>query len=172
MATLTVRDATLADAGAIAAVHVASWQAAYRHSVPLDVLDTMAAADRIPAWEVRLTAAPSRAAHVLVAEIGGAVVGLAGTQLCDGEEPDVGELLQLYLHPDAFGTGAAQQLHDIALDRFRADDCTVAQLDVEVDNLRARRFYERNGWQPVPGSERDVEAWGISIHCIDHRLTL
>lgn len=171
MAGPTVRDATPDDAESIAAIHVASWQAAYRHSVPGDVLDAMTTADRLPGWRTRLGATPSRAAHVLVAEVGVAIVGLAGTQLHVGE-PDVGELLQLYLHPDAFGTGAAQALHDAVLERFRADGCTVAQLDVEVDNHRARRFYERNGWQPVPGSERDVEAWGVTLHCIDHRLPL
>ena len=167
-----MRDATPDDAKAVAGVHVASWQAAYRHALAPEVLDAMTAADRLPAWQWRLALPPSRAAHVLVAEADGVVVGLAGTQLHEGDEPDVGELLQLYLDPAAFGTGVAQALHDAVLERFRSDRCTVALLDVEVDNARARRFYERNGWQPVPGSERDVEAWGVAIRCIDHRLAL
>lgn len=172
MADPTVRDATPEDAASIAAVHVASWQAAYRHSVPTDVLDAMTAADRIPAWRLRLAMAPSRAAHVLVAELGGAIVGLAGTRLRAEANADAGELLQLYVHPDAFGTGAAQALHDAVLDRLRSDGCTIAQLDVEVDNQRARRFYQRNGWLPMPGSEHDIEVWGVSIRCLDYHLTL
>jgi ribosomal protein S18 acetylase RimI-like enzyme len=171
MAPITIRDATPDDAEVVAQVHVASWQSAYRHAVPVDVLDAMTAADRLPAWTWRLTMPRSRAFHLLVAEVDGEVVGFAGTQLHE-DEADVGELLQLYLHPDAFGTGVAQALHDAALDRFRADGVGVAQLDVEVDNRRARRFYERNGWRPIEGSERDVEVWGVSIRCIDHRLTL
>lgn len=171
MAELAVRDATPADAGAIAEVHVASWQAAYQGAVPATLLDAMTAADRLPAWQWRLATPASRGAHVLVAELNGAVVGFAGTQLHE-HEPDVAELLQLYLHPGAFGTGVAQALHDEVLDRFRSDGFREALLDVEVGNGRARRFYERNGWRPIEGTEKDVEAWGVAIHCIDHRLTL
>lgn len=171
MAEPAVRAATPADAEAIAEVHVASWQAAYRQAVPLAVLDAMTAADRLPAWQWRLAAPPSRGAHVLVAEANGAVVGFAGTQVHE-HDSDVGELLQLYLHPGAFGTGVAQALHDEVLERFRSEGLREAVLDVEVDNRRARRFYERNGWRPIEGSEKDVEAWGVAIHCIDHRLIL
>ncbi|GGT26686.1 GNAT family N-acetyltransferase [Nonomuraea spiralis] len=48
---MRIRQATSADAGAIAEVHVRSWQAAYRGLVPQDHLDGMNAAARRPAWE-------------------------------------------------------------------------------------------------------------------------
>jgi ribosomal protein S18 acetylase RimI-like enzyme len=36
----------------------------------------------------------------------------------------------------------------VALERIAASGCASAELDVMVDNARARRFYERRGWVP------------------------
>ena len=47
----------------------------------------------------------------------------------------------------------AQQAQDAALDLFAQAGVDVAQLWVFTDNRRARRFYERLGWD-ASGSER------------------
>ena len=49
--------------------------------------------------------------------------------------------------PEHWGGGVAGRLHDEALGRIAAAACG-RQLDVMVDNARARRFYERRGWVP------------------------
>ena len=61
----------------------------------------------------------------------------------------------LYVRPEAWGTGVAAQLHDRAVEALRAAGAGTARLWVLEENLRARRFYERRGWQ-LDGTTRDV----------------
>jgi len=57
------------------------------------------------------------------------------------------ELHRLYVLPDAWGSGVAQRLHDEAVARWRERGDAEAFLWVLEKNRRARRFYERNGWE-------------------------
>jgi GNAT superfamily N-acetyltransferase len=74
----------------------------------------------------------------LVAELGGAAVGIAAIDAC--------WLHGLYVRPEAWGTGAAVALHDAALAAL--PDCPEVKLWVLEENRRARRFYEQRGWRP------------------------
>lgn len=58
-------------------------------------------------------------------------------------------LRQLYLDPAAKGTGLAQALMDWALAEARSRSVEALYLTVWVDNHRARRFYERQGFVEV-----------------------
>lgn len=57
------------------------------------------------------------------------------------------ELRQLYLYERAKGTGAAQALMKWALEQARARGAEEVWLSVYVDNNRAKRFYERYGFE-------------------------
>ena len=52
----------------------------------------------------------------------------------------------LYVVPELWGTGLADELHGRALDLVRALGSPFCKLWVLEDNMRARRFYERRGW--------------------------
>lgn len=58
-----------------------------------------------------------------------------------------GEIMRLYVHPRGWGSGAAKALLDAALDALRGAGCRQAWLSTEERNLRAIRFYEREGWR-------------------------
>lgn len=75
--------------------------------------------------------------HVLVAERDGAVVGFAAVH--------DDWLEQLYLEPEAIGTGVGRALLEAA-QALRPDGLS---LWVFTGNLRARRFYERAGFELV-----------------------
>jgi GNAT superfamily N-acetyltransferase len=55
-------------------------------------------------------------------------------------------LESLFVVPEAWGSGVGLLLHNAALEQVRSSDWLAAELDVMVDNARARRFYERQGW--------------------------
>lgn len=57
-------------------------------------------------------------------------------------------LESLFVVPEQWGTGLGGLLHDEALVQIRSSGWLAAELDVMVDNARARRFYEKHGWQP------------------------
>ena len=67
---VTVRPATVADAGAMGRLHVRASQAAYRGHMPDDYLDGLRAEDRAAGWERFLGRRRERGA-VLVAEQAG-----------------------------------------------------------------------------------------------------
>jgi GNAT superfamily N-acetyltransferase len=96
-------------------------------------------------WEARLASE----AEVLLAVDGAEPVGTVSTR------PP--RLEALFVVPERWGSGLAGQLHDAALARVRACGCAFAELDVMVDNARARRFYERLGWRP--DGRVDVTPW-------------
>jgi GNAT superfamily N-acetyltransferase len=80
--------------------------------------------------------------------------------LIDGEDRGFtvaghGRLERLYVRPAAWGAGVAQELHAAALDALREQGATSASLWCLVENRRARRFYERQGWR-LDGTERVV----------------
>lgn len=59
------------------------------------------------------------------------------------------ELRQFYLLASEQGTGLAQRLMQWAIDEARARSARELFLSVFVDNTRARRFYERIGFERV-----------------------
>jgi len=73
------------------------------------------------------------------------------------------ELRQFYLLTAAQGTGVAQRLMAWVIDAARARGADSLYLSVFVDNHRARRFYERHGFERIGeygfmvGNHRDTD---------------
>lgn len=146
---LAVRDAAAADADAICDVHVAAWRTAYRGIFPDAVLDA-ARFEREQRARWRAWKLPAES-EVEVLTDDGRVVGFAA--LGPEREPDDplgmrrGEVYAFYVHPDLWGSGAAEVLMTAAEQRLAARGFTQAVLWVLADHPRARAFYERCGWR-------------------------
>jgi ribosomal protein S18 acetylase RimI-like enzyme len=162
-----LRDATPADARAIATMLVASWRAAYRGLMPDEVLAGLSVAERERFWSDTLSALEPHAS-VVVATAAQAVVGFAAVGApfdpIDRADPTLGHLYALYLDPDSWGRGIGTQLHATALDRLRACGFTSAGLWVLDGNQRARRFYHRHGWTDTGRTQVDRGPDGIELH--------
>jgi RimJ/RimL family protein N-acetyltransferase len=145
---VAIRDATLADARAIAEVHVRSWQTAYRGELPDDYLDGLSIDERETQWKERL-ARPEVGVEALVAEDDGAVIGFAGFGPTRDEDAEAGtaEIYTLYLRPEWVGRGAGRDLFAASNERLEELGYTRATLWVLETNERSRRFYEAAGWQ-------------------------
>lgn len=90
--------------------------------------------------------------RVRVATQDGRIVGYCkiGPVTFPGDWPaSAMELHQLYILGEHHGAGLAVALMDWALDRMRALGATEVVLSVYVDNHRARRFYERYGFEEI-----------------------
>lgn len=153
----TVRDAHLADAGALAEIQVRSWRAAYRGLLPETVLAELSESAVRDVWDARLQHPPPRTATLVVTDAGD-VVGFSGFgPPLDGDPgPTDGHLYTLYLLPDRWGRGLGRLLHDAAIARMGALGFTAATLWVLDGNDRAIDFYRRAGWQPGDGTRTDV----------------
>ena len=149
------------DAAAIAAVHVCSWQGAYRGLVPDELLDQLSVAQRETVWRDALTA--ERPPAVLVATSDGVVVGFCaiGTPSRDADaDGQVAEIGAVYVDPDMWRRGVGRALLKIALADLRAADWHAVTLWVAAENQRARDFYAQFGLEP-DGAEMTDEHSGL-----------
>jgi putative acetyltransferase len=157
-----IREARPDEAEALAEIQRDACLAAFAHIFPPDLYP-------FPMDDVRerwITALADPETAVLVAEADGRAVGLAGfrAEWLDG----------LYVAPECWAGGVGLALHDRVLERLRERDSNRCHLWVLEDNERARRFYERHGWQengltrvvPFPPNPLDV---GYTID-LDSRL--
>lgn len=166
--TTIIRDARAGDAPGIADSQVAAWRVAYRGLVADEMLDSDEfQRARLDGW-TRATSGQIRpdddpVQRLIVPEIDGRIVGFAifgHERDADDRASDAerGELYGFYLHPDVWGSGAADLLMDECLQslghRFPS-----SVLWVLGGNSRARRFYERCGWSCGTGSELVTSTW-------------
>lgn len=174
---ITIRTAEVDDAGAMGAAHAVAWQTAYRGMIPdsyLDAIDPVAWGDR---WRGILTGeieAPGVEQPAnLVAETGADVVGFASVGRFRGapDDPTLGELWAMYVHPDQWGTGAGYALMKATTGLFGEQGFRRAHLWVLEQNDLARRFYERQGWVAEDGI-RVEEIGGGTVSEVRYRLEL
>ena len=176
-----IRQALVADAEAIGAVHVAAARAAYRGMMPDDYLDAQDAATRSERWRQALVAGGGRGVAVtpeaqvvlLVAEDDeGKIVGIAAVGPDRAEADSVlGELQMINVSPEAWGRGVAKLLLVGAEHELREMGFQEAVLWVLDSNARARRFYEREGWS-ADGVVKKEERPGFVLRQVRYRRRL
>ena len=147
--TVTYRVATAADAEVLAELgcpHVHSTRSGSLYQ-PSDL--EIFLQNHSPAnWEKELN---DPAFEVLVAERGGAMIGyakLGPPHLPFEPRGEAAELRQLYVVEEAKGQGIADELIRWVIDRARDKRADHLYLSVFTDNHRARRFYEKYGFEP------------------------
>lgn len=148
----TIRAAAAGDARAIAEVHVASWKGAYSDIIDLaSVPEQLDIDQRERAWARRIPLVGAEGYRTWVAESDCAVVGFSFTQPTEDDDLnplEIAELVALYLSPDGFGKGIGAALLDRSVAGMRNQGFLQATLWVLEENVRAIRFYRREGWRP------------------------
>src|ERR1700739_4320810 len=136
-----VRRAVAEDAESIAAVHIRSWQTAYRGQLPDRYLDHLGEEleRRTALWRAMILAPPTNKHEVWV---GGAHVdGFVALGPAREADPDVtGELYAIYVNPIRWGQGLGRTLFSLATKRLAELGFATAMLWVLESNVRARRF--------------------------------
>lgn len=160
---IRLRDATVDDAATICALAQRSFTETFGHLYAPSDLAAFLAGHSIAGWQAEL-ADPGFA--VRLAEQDGAAVGYAKlgppSLPVEPRGPSI-ELRQFYLLAPAQGTGAAQTMMQWVIDTARARGAQDLYLSVFVDNHRARRFYERHGFDRIGeygfmvGTHRDTD---------------
>jgi ribosomal protein S18 acetylase RimI-like enzyme len=138
-----VRAAEVADAAAVAKVHVATWRSTYRGLLPDDFLESLSEARYEERWQRSLADDASR---VYVAEDANEVIGFAsGGRERAGEQGYAGELYAIYVLDEAQGRGHGRALVRAVTAGLRQLGLANMIVWVLRDNPRARSFYERLG---------------------------
>ncbi len=172
-----IRMAKATDARGLAEVRVRGWQVGYEGIVDAGFLSAMSVDQNEERWAEIIEA---RGEQIRVAIVQGRVVGFASSgpyrvesgndktlnTTVFAEPGSIGELYGFYVHPDSWGTGVADELHDHALNTLRADGWMRLKLWVLADNARARRFYERHGWTADGASETlSIPGAPLEVRC-------
>jgi GNAT superfamily N-acetyltransferase len=165
-----VRAAVAEDAHGVARVHVRSWQAAYRGLIAQEYLDNL----EPEVWAGRYTFGRMglRLPSTQVAVDGSTICGLVTTGLCRAIDlPNFGELMAIYVDPAYMHTGVGRLLMSAGRERLRRVGVTAASLWVLDGNVRARRFYERDGWR-LDGTRRTRTYGNVPVEEVRYRCTL
>ena len=163
---MEIRPARIADAAGIADVHVRTWQAAYPHVFGAERLAGLDVEARAERWARVLRDGES----VFVADEEGRVVAFVSVGPAQDDD-QVGELYAIYALPEAWGTGAGRTLIRAGVQALREGGYPAAILWVLEDNPRARRFYEREGWE-LDGAEKEDDFLGVRVAEVRCRLAL
>ena len=166
-----IRTASRDDATAIAKIKVAAWRVAYRKIVPDIILDGLDIDDVRENWFGLSKSGLDRGG--VVAARDGRIVGyvLFGTAR-NGLAGFDGQIFEIYVLPDQFGSGLGSRLHDAAMSRLEADGHANILLWVFEANARARRFYEKHGWTPIENAMHVTEIGGARLHEVAYGFRL
>lgn len=143
-----MRPAVVADVADIEAVYIAAWCAAYEDLLPAAVVEAEAAKRASYDWTSAILDAAS---HVALSCHHDEVVGVMQASEPPGGRRDLPEITMLYVMRRYWGTSAAPDLLAAGTRWMTQHGWPAARLRVVDAQTRARRFYEREGWQPDPG---------------------
>lgn len=156
-----IRRAAPPDSLAVARVHVRSWQEGYRALLPAAYLDALSIEER--AQRYTFASEDPAAPITFVAEQDALICGFATVMAArDADAKGAGELAALYVHPEHWGQGMGAALVASARQHLRARGFENALLWVLSGNVRAERFYSRDGWA-ADGHARQGLRGGLAI---------
>jgi ribosomal protein S18 acetylase RimI-like enzyme len=142
------RPATAADAERLADLGAHTFTQTFGHLYQADDLETFLQNHSPENWDKELN---DPAFEVRVAESDGRLVGyvkLGPPHLPFEPRGEAAELRQLYVVEEMKGHGVAQTLMEWVIDRARDRRADYLYLSVFTENHRARRFYEKYGFEP------------------------
>jgi len=147
--TVAYRNAERADAATLDRLFDTVFCDTFAHLYSAENLDAFLSSFGVADWEAQLD---DSAFACRIAEADGEAVGYVklGPLKLPVEEDSPGLLLdQLYILKPYHGVGIAHALMDWTLEEARRRGATRLYLTVYVDNHRARRFYDRYGFEAV-----------------------
>lgn len=162
---LRAQRASPAQAGILGRIHALSWQGAYRGLLPEHVLTGITAQMRAALFIEAMRDKPVEF-YLYLHE--GEPLGMAALHLPPGLTD--GEVGSFYFLPEAWGKGHASPAMAHCLDRLRELRYRRAIVWVFEKNLRARRFYEKCGFQ-VTGERKELRI-GVPVTEVQYALVL
>lgn len=146
---VTYRNADSGDAAALKELFADSFVETFGHLYRPEDLGDFLDGNSEASWQANLS---DPQVAIRLAQADGTLVGfveLAPKQLPYETSAPAIELRRLYLRSDAHGRGIADELMKWALHEASARGARELILSVYVDNHRARRFYQRYGFETV-----------------------
>ena len=143
-----IREAIQSDCEGIGKVYCDSWKSAYQNFLPKAYLDLLTAETCMP---------HKVSTNDIVLTGQERVLGICHISEARSRDYKVwGEVVAIYLLPEIWGSGAGSEVLQSALRKLKQKGFKNVCLWVLKDNIRARNFYEKNGFK-ISGNEREIE---------------
>ena len=157
-----VRPAVLRDARAIAELHNATVQDAYRGLLGDVTVPVMALDKRQAYWRDAIEYAEPQ---VHVALLGERIVGFVGFDRSrdEGTKQTMGEIWSIYVDADFVGLGVGLSLWDAAREGLVEEGCTDVSIWLPLANERAMQFFTNAGFKREMPSAKTVSIGGVKI---------
>ena len=142
-----VRRATLDDLEAMVSVYTAAWRQGFQHmfGAATFVRDDFAAARDEECRQVLM----SEETDTFVVENDCSLTGFAAAAITRSGA----DLQDIWLHPNAWGTGAAARLVTAVEDQARSAGAGRLTAWIPEDSPSGRRFFDKLGWRPTGATE-------------------
>lgn len=132
-------------------------------SAPQEHLDQLDVGRRAEVWAHLISSADEHSRTYLAELDGGGIIGFANAAPSrDADASDHGEIPAVYVHPDSWGAGTGRALMEAARAWLVQAGFRSASLWVLADNIRARGFYETDGWR-TDGTVKHYESRGFPV---------
>lgn len=156
---ISIRPATVDDARAIGAVHVASWRNAYRGIVSDEVLNQLSVRRRASHWRQRLSDESANEVTYVALDDENELIGFAsGGRERDSDREFSGELFAIYLLQETQRQGIGRKLAFAVLEEIHNAGHNNILVWVLATNP-ARKFFEQIG--ATAFRERTVDIDGV-----------
>lgn len=142
---MKIRKATLNDIKDISRIHALSWKSAYKGIISQQYLDDLQEDFWVSAFQFWIEGNYLTVQIILDDQKPIGCISYGKSR--DDKLPDWGEIVSIYLLPEYFATGNGQRLFDAALSELKESGYKNIFLWVLKENHRARKFYEKNGFQ-------------------------
>jgi GNAT superfamily N-acetyltransferase len=152
----SIRPAVDHDAGRLAEIHIAAWQATYRGIMTDERLDGMSVERATSNWQRSIADPAKGTEHLIITcddlPVGFAIFGPAP----DDYDSDTGQLYALNLDPRWWAKGLGSTLFSAAERKLAELGYSRAFLWVAKGNERAISFYNKHGWLEDGGILEDA----------------
>lgn len=158
-----IRPATVADAEALARVHVESWRTTYTGKLPQSYIDQLTVARRTAFWTSNLQREGNQRGTFVACDEWTNVIGFVGCGPIRGKLGKFdGEIYVIYLLESAHGLGYGRALFSAAATHLTALGLESMMLWVLGDNDHARGFYTAMRGLDL-GVERVEDLQGVGV---------
>lgn len=171
MSSVDVRFATLADAPAVANLHLIASRALFEGVVPDAHWQATPGAQRTAFWKEAIEYGEPQ---VMVATQGTEIVGFVGFDRSRDPKSKntTGELWALYVDPDHVGHGVGLALWDAAREGLQDEDCTDVTVWVPLASARALAFFDAAGFKREMNTARTVPMGTVRVEEIRFKRSL
>lgn len=168
---VVIRAARPTDADAIGAAHAEAWRVGYRDIFSPEDLDRLIEHRRTQRWPTTFDD-PAFVNTTLLVAVRSDIVGFIHFGPSQTEPDNCGEIYSLNVHPDEWGRGTAAALIQKACNTIADQGHNAIRLWTYERAGRARRFYEKTGFQPTGRTKQEGPDGGPTLTEIEYTYAI